>query len=272
MKSAIRNSKSEILGDYQTILFTKDPPVARITLNRPEVLNAINDVMLREIIDACHRVAEDREVRVIVFDSACERAFSAGIDVGFVKDMHPWFGRWVPQLLHECFGTVRFTEKPFIAAIDGLCLGAGLELAVSCDLLIATERSQFGLPNVHRGIPAIVEAALLPHAMSIFHVKEMAFTGEFWDARKAERRGLLNAVVPDDALQTEVDRWVEKLASKSPIALATQKDIINKWMLTDLETAIDYSIQTVLLTFSTRDQKEGMEAFLEKREAKFVGE
>lgn len=79
-------------------------------------------------------------------------------------------------------------------------------------------------------------------------------------------------MVPDDALQTEVDRWVEKLASKPPIALATQKDIINKWMLTDLETAIDYSIQTVLLTFSTRDQKEGMEAFLEKREAKFVGE
>ncbi len=258
--------------NYKTILFTEDPPLARITLNRPEVLNAINDVMLREIIDACRRVAEDREVRVIVFDSACERAFSAGIDVGFVKDMHPWFGRWVPQLLHECFGTVRFTEKPFIAAIDGLCLGAGLELAVSCDLLIATERSQFGLPNVHRGIPAIVEAALLPHAMSIFHVKEMAFTGEFWDARKAELRGLLNAVVPDDALGAEVNRWVEKLASKSPIALATQKDIINKWMLTDLETAIDYSIQTVLLTFSTRDQKEGMEAFLEKREARFVGE
>lgn len=255
-----------------TILFTKDGPVARLTLNRPEVLNAINDVMLREIIDACRRIAEDREVRVAVIDAAGDRAFSAGIDVGFARDLHPWFGRWIPKLLHECFGTVRSTEKPFIAAVDGLCLGAGLELAISCDLIVATERSRFGLPNVHRGIPAIVEAAILPHAMSIFHVKEMALTGEFWDAQKAERRGLLNAVVPDGDLQAEVDRWVEKLASKPPIALATQKDIINKWMTTDLETAIDYSIQTVLLAFGTRDQKEGMEAFLEKRDARFTGE
>ncbi|MDD5466584.1 MAG: enoyl-CoA hydratase/isomerase family protein [Anaerolineales bacterium] len=258
--------------EYKTILYTKSPPLARITLNRPEALNAINDVMLKEIIAVCRQIADDSEVRVVVFDSACGRAFSAGIDVDFVKDMHPWFGRWVPKLLHECFGTVRFIEKPFIAAIDGLCLGAGLELAVSCDILIATERSRFGLPNVHRGIPAIVEAAILPHAMSIFHVKEMAFTGEFWDAHKAERRGLLNVVTPDDDLQAEVDGWVEKLAAKPTIALATQKDIINKWMLTDLETAIDYSIQTVLLTFSTRDQKEGMKAFLEKREARFTGE
>lgn len=258
--------------EYKTILYTKSPPLARITLNRPEVLNAINDVMLKEVIAVCRQIADDREVRVVVFDSACGRAFSAGIDVDFVKDMHPWFGRRVPKLLHECFGTVRFIEKPFIAAIDGLCLGAGLELAVSCDLLIATERSRFGLPNVHRGIPAIVEAAILPHAMSIFHVKEMAFTGEFWDAHKAERRGLLNVVTPDDDLRAEVDGWIEKLAAKPTIALATQKDIINKWMLTDLETAIDYSIQTVLLTFSTRDQKEGMKAFLEKREARFTGE
>lgn len=256
---------------YQTISFRKDGHRATISLNRPQVLNAINDAMLREIIDACHRIAEDREVRVAVFDSACDRAFSAGIDVGFVKDMHPWFGRWMPKLLHECFGTIRFTEKPFLAAIDGLCLGAGLELAISCDILIATERSQFGLPNVDRGIPAIVEAAILPHATSIFFVKEMAFTGELWSARKAQQRGLLNAVVPDGALRAEVDRWVEKLVNKPPIALATQKDIINKWMQSDLETAIDYSIQTVLLTFTTQDQKEGMQAFLEKREARFTG-
>src|SRR3990172_1334502 len=97
--------------DYRAIRFAVSPPVARITLNRPEVLNAINEEMLREIIAACRRSAEDREVRVVVIDSACERAYSAGIDVDFVKDMHPWSGRWVPKLLHECFGTVRFTEK-----------------------------------------------------------------------------------------------------------------------------------------------------------------
>ena len=105
---------------YQTIRFRKEGARATVTLTRPAVLNAINDVMLHELIDVCKKIAEDRDIYVAVIDSECGRAFSAGIDVGFVKDMHPWFGRWVPKLLHECFSTVRFTEKPFIAAIDGL--------------------------------------------------------------------------------------------------------------------------------------------------------
>jgi len=257
---------------YQTILFRPQPPLATITLNRPDVLNAIDGKMLQELQDAIQRIEREKALRVVVINSACEKAFSSGIDVAYVKDIDVWGGRRVAQALHKTFAAVRSLEKPVIAAIDGLCLGAGLELAVSCDILIATERSKFGLPNINIGIPAIVEAAILPHALSIFAVKEMCFTGEFWDAQKAERKGLLNALVPPEKLKDEVQRWADKLAEKSPLALATQKDIINKWMTTDLETAIDFSINTVTMHWSTRDQKEGMSAFLEKRKAKFMGE
>jgi enoyl-CoA hydratase len=258
--------------NYKTILFTPNPPLATITLHRPEVLNAINGLMLEEIQDVVRHIERERALRVVVIDSACEKAFSSGIDVAYVKDTNVWGARQVAKALHKAFGAVRSLEKPVIAAIDGLCLGAGLELALSCDILIATERSTFGLPNINVGIPAIVEAAILPHALSIFSVKELCFTGEFWDALKADRKGLLNALVRAEELKEEVQRWVDKLAKKSPLALATQKDIINKWMTTDLETAIDYSINTVTMHWSTRDQQEGMGAFLEKRKAEFKGE
>lgn len=257
---------------YETIGYRVEGRVATITLNRPDVLNAINGAMLDEIQGAVRVLQEDRQVRVAVVDSASPRAFSAGIDVAFVKDLPPLESREVGRRLHDTFAAIRFARKPFIAAIDGLCLGAGLELAVSCDLLIATDRSRFGLPNINVGIPAIVEAAILPQAVGILGARELCYTGENWDAAKAERRGLLNAVVAPERFREEVRAWAQKVGDKSPWALATQKEIINQWMTAPLEAAIDFSINTVVLNWLTRDQKEGMGAFLEKRPARFTGE
>jgi len=256
----------------RTIRSRIEESVLRITLNRPKVLNAITGEMLREIRAALGAAATDRRVRAILIDSASPKAFCAGIDVAYVKDLDGFGTREVGRELHRTFLALRTTEKPIVAAIDGLCLGAGLELAVSCDFMIATERSRFGLPNIHRGIPAIVEAAILPMAIGIQGAREMAYLGEFWDAAKAERRGLLQSVVPDGRLAAEAKALCAKLAGKSPPALATQKEIIHKWMTTDLESAIDFSINTVVLNWLTRDQKEGMGAFLAKRRARFKGE
>jgi enoyl-CoA hydratase len=242
--------------------------VLRLTLNRPEVLNAIDGRMLDEIRATLADAATDPEVRVILVDAAGDRAFSAGIDVAYVKDMHGVEAREVGRALHRTFLDLRTTEKPIVCAIDGLCLGAGLELAVSCDFMIASDRSRFGLPNIHRGIPAIVEAAILPLCVGIQGAREMAYMGEFWDAAKAERRGLVNTVVPHAGLDAEARSWCARLAEKSPAALATQKEIIHKWMTTDLESAIDFSINTVMLNFMTRDQKEAMAAFLAKGRAR----
>jgi len=119
---------------------------------------------------------------------------------------------------------------------------------------------------------AIVEAAILPQAIGIMGAREMCYTGEFWDAAKAEWRGLLNAVVPPERFREEVRAWAQRVASKSPLALETQKEIINQWMTAPLEAAIEHSINTVVINWLTRDQKEGMGAFLEKRPARFTGE
>jgi len=257
---------------YETIRYALRDAVATITLDRPDVLNALNRVMLQEIRAAVDALQDDPAVRVAVLDSASPRAFSAGIDVAMVKDLPPMGSREVGRLLHDTFAAIRFATKPVLAAVDGLCLGAGLELAVSCDLVIATDRSRFGLPNINVGIPAIVEAAILPQAIGIMGARELCYTGDFWDAAKAERRGLLNAVVPPERFRAEVDAWAARVASKSPRALELQKEIINQWMTAPLEAAIDFSINTVPLSWLTRDQKEGMGAFLERRQARFTGE
>lgn len=257
---------------YETIRCELKDRILRVTLNRPEILNAINAKMLEEIRDVLNRAANDPEARVILIDAAGDRAFSAGIDVAYVKDMQGVEARDIGRELHKTFLALRTIEMPVVTAIDGLCLGAGLELAISCDFMIATDRSRFGLPNIDRGIPAIVEAAILPMVIGLQGAREMAFTGEFWDAAKAERRGLLHSIVTPEAFEAEVNERCEKLATKSATGMGTQKEIIHKWMTTDMESAIDFSINTVMLNFMSRDQKEGMSAFVEKRSAEFTGE
>lgn len=254
------------------VLYTRVPPVGRITLNRPEVLNAMNEQLLAELLDAVAAISADADLRVAVLDSACDRAFSAGIDVAYVRGISPWGARGVGQRLHEAFGAVRLLEKPVLVLIDGLCLGAGLELAISGDIVLATDRSAFGLPNINVGIPAIVEAAIIPQCVGVMGARELCFSGKNWDAAKAERRGLITQAVPTAEFAAAAAGWIELLASKSPRAMATQKDIIHKWMTTDLEAAIDFSVNTVALNWMTRDQKEGMGAFLERRRPEFSGE
>lgn len=264
---------------YETIKVERIPlktssavNVGIIYLNRPQVLNAINDVMLNEIITAVDELEADPAVRVVLLKSLCEKGFSGGIDVDYVKDLSPFDIREVGRLLHKCFGHVRRADKIYIAVSDGLCLGAGLELALSCDFMVASDRSKFGLPNINVGIPAIVEAAILIQAIGVFHTRELCYTGKFWDAQTAYQRGMLNRMVPVDKLDETVMDLASLVSTKSPKALSTQKEIIFKWMTTDMESAIDYSINTVCLNWTSRDQKEGMNAFVEKRKATFKGE
>lgn len=258
------------VGGYETIRCTQEGGIERLTLARPEVLNAIDGRMLRELRAALTAAAAEPSVRVLLVDADGDRAFCAGIDVEYVRGLAGLDIREVGAELHRTFLALRTFPKPIVVAVDGLCLGAGLELAVSCDLMVATDRSRFGLPNIDRGIPAIVEAAILPLAIGLQGARELAYTGVFWDAAKAERRGLLSAVVPPDQLDTEVERLCGLLATKPPTALALQKEIVHKWMTTDLESAIDFSVNTVVLAFGTAGQQEGMAAFVEKRPSREI--
>jgi enoyl-CoA hydratase len=257
--------------DYETILSRRDGAVLYVTLNRPKVHNAINKTMLREIREAVQTAVDDPKLRVVCLGAAGGKAFSAGIDVAYVKDLDGYGTREVGRELHRTFLALRTQEIPIVCAIDGLCLGAGLEMALSCDFMVATDRSTFGLPNIHRGIPAIVEAAILPIAIGIQAARELCYLGTYWDSAKALQRGLIHRSVPVDAFAREVAALCDDLAAKSPQAIGTQKEIVHKWMTTDMESAIDFSINTVVLNWLTPDQKEGMGSFLEKRKAEFKG-
>lgn len=258
--------------DTKFIKCVQEGRVLRMTLNRPDILNALNAEMLNEIYDVLGEVNNDRSIGVVLVDSASDRAFCAGIDVAYVKDMDAFGSRDMGRLLHKVFLALRTVSQPVVCSIDGLCLGAGLELALSCDFMIASDRSRFGLPNIHRGIPAIVEAALLPIAIGIQGTRELCYLGEFWDAEKAERRGLVQSIHPVEELGTRIDHVCKTLSEKSAVALESQKEIIHKWITTDLESAIDFSINTVGYSWLTEEQTEGMQAFVEKRDVRVKGD
>ncbi len=257
--------------ELETILLEKHGGRGIITLNRPEVHNCINDRMLDELEYAFTNCDRDTDVRIILLKAAGDKAFCSGIDVECVRDKTPIQSRDIGVRLHEVFYLCRTLSKPILVVVKGLCLGAGLELAISCDLLVASDKSKFGLPNINVGIPAIVEAAVLPQAIGIMNTRELCFTGWFWKADKALARGLINEVVTEDELEATAEVWASRLETRSPMAMMTQKEIIHAWMTTDIEAAIDFSINTVALNWMTEDQKEGMGAFLQKRSADFKG-
>ncbi len=256
----------------ETLFFEQKDARALITLHRPGVLNAINGRMLDELEQTLNECDRRSDTRVILLKASGDEAFSSGIDVEYVKDMQPLESRNVGRRLHEVFYLCRTLSKVILVQVDGICIGAGLELALSCDLIIASDRSTFGLPNINVGIPAIVEAALLPRAVGLMNARELCYTGWNWSAEQAFERGLLNVVCPPGGLPEITEKWLQRLETRSPMALMTQKEIIHSWMTTDLEAAIDFSINTVSLNWRTKDQKEGMGAFLEKRDAEFSGE
>lgn len=255
----------------KTIQFEKIGARGIITLNRPEVLNCINDRMLDELEFALIQCDRDADIRFVMLKSTGDKSFCSGIDIECVKDKTPIDSRNIGRRLHEVFYRCRTLSKPILVVVDGLCLGAGLELAISCDLIVASVKSKFGLPNINVGIPAIVEAAVLPQAIGIMNARELCFTGWNWSADKALARGLINEVVAASELEATAQTWAQRLETRSPMAMTTQKEIIHLWMTTDLESAIDFSINTVALNWMTQDQKEGMGAFLGKRAAQFQG-
>ena len=256
---------------YQDILYEVDRRVATITLNRPETHNAQTNLMLKEIEDALDTAEKDDEVIALVITGAGKEAFCAGIELEETRDLDGMGARAISKRIHRTDKAVRMIDKPVIAKVRGWCLGAGLELAISCDMIIGTEESRYGLPHMRIGIASIVEAGILPQAIGIFRAKELCFTADFWDGKKAETVGLINHAVPESELDAEVDKLAQKLCGWSPVAMAVQKNVINQWMDTNLQAAIDHSINSTAIVFNSEDKKEGMAAFLEKRKPVFTG-
>jgi enoyl-CoA hydratase len=255
---------------YETILYEKSAGIARVTLNRPDKLNALNSTVYNELYDAFVAAENDADVRVLIITGAGDRAFAAGSDVAEMEKMGPLEAQ-------EFMGTIRKTSdflyamsKPTIAAIHGYALGGGCELSMCCDLRIASEKARFGQPEINLGlIPGASGTQRLPRLIGAAKAKELIFIGDMIDAATALSLGLVNKVVPPEKLMDEAMEWAQKLAGKSGPVLAMAKMAINTGLDTDIASGLSMEIRCNALCFATEDQKEGMNAFLNKRKAEF---
>jgi enoyl-CoA hydratase len=259
-----------LVGVHETIMYEKRDGVAWITLNRPHVLNAQNNRMREELREVLEKAWFDDEVRVVVITGA-GRAFSAGADLS--EFAHLGSGdirksREKPSLTE----LIRSLPKPIVAAVNGYALGGGCELAMSCDIIIASENASFGQPEIRVGlIPGRGGTQLLPRLIGEKRAKELIFTGDIISASEAKQMGLINKVVPPEKLYEAVNDLVAKLSKKSQIILKLAKAAVNKSMELGLSEGLSYERELFSLCFSTEDQKEGAKAFLEKREPVFKG-
>ena len=179
-----------------TILLNRDGQIATITVNNPRRANVLSRQMIAEIGRAIDEIRADESVRAAILTGAGDRAFIGGADIRDLSQLTPTTARAYAQFLHATIDKVRRLEKPVVAAVNGACLGAGLEFAIGCDLVLAAENAVFGMPEIEIGVPSIVEAALLPDLIGALRTKEFLLTGDRWDAATAERYGMINYVVP----------------------------------------------------------------------------
>jgi enoyl-CoA hydratase len=257
---------------YENILYEKKDNVAWITLNRPQVLNSQSIALLNEVTAALNVAKDDDDVRVIVLTGAGEKAFSAGADINMFIAWSPVDAMLWSKLNKRPYEFIREIPKPVIAMVNGMALGGGCEIAMACDIIIASENASFGQPEVNVGvIPGAGGTQILPRLVGEKKAKEMIFTCDRISAKDALALGLVNKVVPADKLKEAVDEVIAKITSKSPVIMKLAKLAVNRSLEVPLYVGMQSEAEFFGACFSTQDQKEGAKAFLEKRAPKYTG-
>jgi enoyl-CoA hydratase/carnithine racemase len=257
--------------NYEFIIYEKADRVAWITLNRPEAMNAQSDGLRMEMVDALENASMDEEVFVVVITGSGEKAFSAGADVAQYVTRVPSYV--VSQkYITRPFELIRNMTKPVVAMVNGLALGAGCELMISCDIIIAAEDVKLGQTEVRVGlIPGGGGTQVLPRLVGEKKAKELIFTGAMISATEAMQLGIVNQVVPREELREATQKMVDSLLRNSPAIIGLAKIAINRSLETPLQAGMSYERDLFALAFSYEDQKEGAKAFLEKRKPNYSG-
>jgi enoyl-CoA hydratase len=254
---------------YHYILVERDEAVGLVTLNRPKELNALSTAVVAEVADALSAFDRDESVRCMVITGAGEKAFAAGADIKEMADKSP-----IEMLLggFEAWERLRRLRKPLIAAVGGYALGGGCELALHCDLIVASENARFGQPEINLGIiPGAGGTQRLARTLGKFVTMEMVLTGRQFTAQEMAERGLVNRVVPRGEHLGEALKLAKEIAAKAPIAIRLAKEAVQAAFETSLEEGLEHERKNFFLLFATEDMREGMQAFIEKRPANFQG-
>ncbi len=256
---------------YETILVERRERVAIITINRPEKRNALNIQTRAEGAAILDELRDDESIRVVIFTGAGDKAFIAGADIGEFAGRTALQQRAI-MLERGLFNAIDTFPKPVIAMVNGYCLGGGCELALACDIRIASETASFGQPEINLGIiPGGGGTQRLPRLVGEGKAMEMILTGEIINAQEAFRCGLVNQVVPTDHLAARTMEIANRIAEKSPIALRLAKEAVKLASRSNLDEGLRREVDLFALCFSSEDKDEGVKAFLEKRKADFKG-
>ena len=263
--------------NYETIIIKKEEHIATITMNRPDKMNALNTRMLQEMVAAIDEIARDDDVRVVVLTGA-GRVFCSGADIseggkasglsGTPVEMHHNVRNGYQKV---ALGLQRL-EKPTIAMVNGAAVGAGCDFAFACDMRVGSEKARFRNGFVRVGlIPGGGGTWLYTRLMGLGRGLEFLFTGDFLEAEEAERIGVLNKIMPDHDLERGTTELAQKIAKNPPLAVQMSKMMAYKALDTDLEAALEQAAACQALALSSEDHREGVNAFMEKREAQFRG-
>lgn len=256
---------------FENLIIEQEGNIAVVYVNRPQALNALNAATVKELGQAFAELEGNDDIDVVILTGSGDKAFVAGADIAYMKDFAPLEARDFALLGQQVLNGIENNKKPVIAAINGYAFGGGCELAMACDIRIASEKARFSQPEVNLGLlPGFAGTQRLARLVGKGIAKELIFTGDIIDAQEAWRIGLVNKVVPRDQLLEAAKTMAKKIASKAQIAVRLAKQAINEGLEMESQKAHTHEANCFGYCFSTQDQKEGMSAFLEKRPANFI--
>lgn len=259
--------------NYKTLVVIKENSFAWLKLNRPKEHNALSTQMAKDLIDALEKLAKDKAVWAVVLASNAEKSFCVGADLKERKDMNKHDMFIQRELFVEAFMALINFPKPLIAAVNGFALGGGNEMALCCDFIIASEKAIFGLPEVGLAIiPGGGGTQNLPRAIGKPRAKELIFTGRKITARRAYEYGLVNEVVSHEGLENYIYEILEEITKNGPLALQQAKKAVNYGTNVDLATGMRIEAESYYICLHSKDRDEGLVAFNEKRNPKYIGE
>lgn len=258
--------------NFETLLYQQEGHIGILTINRPQALNALNKDVLRELKKFADEIKANKDIRVLIITGSGEKAFVAGADIKAMQGMTPKEAEAFSIFAQTAFNAIE--ELPFavIAAVNGFALGGGCELALSCDIIIASEKAKFGLPEVTLGLlPCFGGTQRLPRAIGLYKAREMVFSGEFYSAANCKEFGFVNKVVVPEELLNEAQKLASTIASRGPVAVSKAKQSLNTGFELHIREGLQQEAHLFGELFNSEDQNEGITAFIEKRNPDFKG-